>query len=230
MTDQNPVLHPKAKNAKPQGQLASMLQNRGWDEYGGVGGEISRSSSAPPTQLLMPNNDFGDIPQANGGFYAKPGQNGLSATAAQQNWGLWGGNSPGARQEQNLYAPKPATSATRASAWSNPSPLRPLPDTASPLRRTFDSQNDYGNMAPGLVRPKSVNPSYRDNVQDSHDDEMRMKALLNAALDSREDLFEGPIPRAASTPPSRLQFANPRFSKDHQQEVAYQMQHLALNN
>lgn len=59
-----------------------------------------------------------------------------------------------------------------------------------------------------------------------------MKALLNAALDSREDLFDGPIPRAASTPPSRLQFNNPKFSnsKEHQQDIAYAMQNLALNN
>jgi hypothetical protein len=87
-------------------------------------------------------------------------------------------------------------------------------------------------MAPGLVRPKSVNPSYRDTLDSTNDDEIRMKALLNAALDSKEDLFDGPIPRAASTPPSRLQFQNPKFqsSKEHQQDIAYAMQNMALNN
>ena len=87
-------------------------------------------------------------------------------------------------------------------------------------------------MAPGLVRPKSVNPSYRDTLDSTNDDEIRMKALLNAALDSREDLFDGPIPRAASTPPSRIQFQNPKFqnNKEHQQDIAYAMQNMALNN
>lgn len=82
-----------------------------------------------------------------------------------------------------------------------------------------------------MIRPKSVNQaSYRDPVLDtSQDDEIRMKALLNAALDSREDLFDGPIPRAASTPPSRLQFQNSRFPKE-QQDIAYAMQNLALHN
>lgn len=56
MNDQNPVIHnPKAKTAKPQGQLASLMQSRWGDDFGPAG-EISRSSSAPPTQLLMQNN------------------------------------------------------------------------------------------------------------------------------------------------------------------------------
>lgn len=65
-----------------------------------------------------------------------------------------------------------------------------------------------------------------------------MKTLLNAALDSREDVFNGPIPRAASTPPTRLQFANPRFppagqdygnQQQQQQDIAYAMQNMELN-
>ena len=57
MNDQNPVIHnPKAKAAKPQGQLASLMQSRWGDDFGPAAGEINRSSSAPPTQLLMQNN------------------------------------------------------------------------------------------------------------------------------------------------------------------------------
>ncbi|KAJ3034242.1 hypothetical protein HK097_004568, partial [Rhizophlyctis rosea] len=56
MDDINAVHQPKAKN-QPQGQLAALLQTRvNWDfENNGVPSkDISRSNSAPPTQIMMP--------------------------------------------------------------------------------------------------------------------------------------------------------------------------------
>jgi hypothetical protein len=51
MNEHSVLLNPKAKSSKPQGQLAAMLQSRGWDENQLIGSEINRSSSAPPTNL-----------------------------------------------------------------------------------------------------------------------------------------------------------------------------------
>jgi hypothetical protein len=56
MNQQQFAVEDSNKKNKPQGQLAAMLQSRGWDDYSLAGGEINRSSSAPPTQLRMQNN------------------------------------------------------------------------------------------------------------------------------------------------------------------------------
>jgi hypothetical protein len=53
-----------------------------------------------------------------------------------------------------------------------------------------------------------------------------MKALLNAAMDSREDLFPSPIPRAASTPPTRLQHARLAVPTS---DLAYSVQAMDIN-
>ncbi|KAJ3285843.1 mRNA binding protein puf3 [Borealophlyctis nickersoniae] len=56
MDDMGGQVHqPKAKN-QPQGQLAALLQSRMNWEFDGVGfqKDISRSSSAPPTQIMLP--------------------------------------------------------------------------------------------------------------------------------------------------------------------------------
>ncbi|KAI8908611.1 hypothetical protein BC831DRAFT_517875, partial [Entophlyctis helioformis] len=60
MGDHQPNVHqPKAKNQQPQGELAALLQSRGaWDpeDFALPAKDISRSSSAPPTQLMMPQD------------------------------------------------------------------------------------------------------------------------------------------------------------------------------
>lgn len=58
------------------------------------------------------------------------------------------------------------------------------------------------------------------------EDELRMKALLNAVMDSREDLFPSPIPRAASTPPVRLQHARLAIPAS---DLAYSVQAMDIN-
>ncbi|KAJ3402223.1 hypothetical protein HDV05_008661, partial [Chytridiales sp. JEL 0842] len=54
--DASTVFQPKAKTQQPQGQLAAFLRGRLDWEFDGVGSakDINRSSSAPPTQILMP--------------------------------------------------------------------------------------------------------------------------------------------------------------------------------
>lgn len=83
-----------------------------------------------------------------------------------------------------------------------------------------------GNVYPTSNQPIPVQkPGYHDF---DGDDEIRMKQLLRATLDSKEDLFSSPIPRAASTPPTRLQFANPRFPPA--QDETYGMQNLNMSD
>jgi hypothetical protein len=75
-------------------------------------------------------------------------------------------------------------------------------DGMSPLRNKNMLHQEF---IPSFQKPKSA-MGYRDamNFETDRDDELRMKAMLNAAMDSREDLFPSPILRASSTPPTRL--------------------------
>ena len=72
---------PQPENKKPRGQLAAMLQNRGWEQDFELGQDINRSSSAPPLNLLQEQFDdqqFMD-PRLSRPAYS-PGPN---------NWNLW---------------------------------------------------------------------------------------------------------------------------------------------
>merc|ERR1719223_806757 len=89
---------------KPQGQLAAMLQSRGWDETALKGEEINRSSSAPPTQLRNENFEEASGYESSG----TPGQK--PQIPANNNWNLWGppANAKGkTAREPQLFAPNP---------------------------------------------------------------------------------------------------------------------------
>jgi hypothetical protein len=77
---------------------------------------------------------------------------------------------------------------------------------------------------PAFAKPKSA-LGFREivSIENSNDEELRMKALLNAAMDSRDDLFPNPIPRAASTPPTRL------LSRAPKDDLSLGLQDLDLN-
>jgi hypothetical protein len=99
-------------------------------------------------------------------------------------------------EQTAFYAPNPVRG--RMANWGRleqPSPLR----TSSAM----DGQFRFDEFIPAFPKPKSA-MGFRDPIAYDTNDELRMKALLNAAMDSREDLFPSPIPRAASTPPTRL--------------------------
>lgn len=81
----------------------------------------------------------------------------------------------------------------------------------------------YRDQISGPPGMKPASNQFRDF---DNEDEIRMKQMLQHALDPRDDLFGGPIPRASSTPPARLQFAAPstRYSQD-----TLGMQNLDIN-
>jgi hypothetical protein len=63
--------------------------------------------------------------------------------------------------------------------------------------------------------PPGMKPASNQFRDYDNEDEIRMKQMLQHALDPRDDLFGGPIPRSSSTPPTRLQFAAPsRYAQD----------------
>ncbi|KAI8895622.1 armadillo-type protein [Globomyces pollinis-pini] len=241
------------KNNIPKGQLAQMLQSRGaWDDFK-IQNDISRSNSAPPTPLNDSNDEERDSTgntDYNGAFYNQSSRvlPRIAATnnyQAGQSWGLWAPPANSAQNDQMLFssfdkeqagaspalfAPNPVVS-SRMGNWNDSSRGVGSPDM-SPLRNNAESEKNDFLRQPNLIRPKSSN-HYRDpaHFADSQEDELRMKALLNAALDShsREDLFATPIPRAASTPPSRL-FNNGNRQQPVPIDVMYSMQNMELND
>ncbi|KAJ3273912.1 mRNA binding protein puf3 [Terramyces sp. JEL0728] len=260
--DQQQFFTPKAKNQQPKGQLAAMLQSKGgWDDFSSTGQDINRSSSAPPSQLIMQDNNFADFEEddlRNNPEYAKYyHQNSRLQPRMQppnyapaQSWQLWA--PPGMSKTDNfagyektqvtiafiqsptLFAPNAVNSASKMNpSWGTNSPLRGIPNQEmmnSPLRQNLTDLDteQYPRASSVLSRPKSSNQNFIDHY-DTQEDEIRMTALLNAALDSQDNVFASPIPRAASTPPTRLQFA-PSKREPTAQEIIYGIQNMDVKD
>lgn len=125
-----------------------------------------------------------------------------------------------------FFNPNPSRNNSNWSRLENPSPLRSnsAADGGSPLRNKMANPMDEDFL--GSFGGTKASPVYLDQEL-GQDDELRMKALLNAALDSREDLFPSPVPRAASTPPSRL-FSNSR--PQNPSDLAFSIKNLDIND
>jgi hypothetical protein len=89
-------------------------------------------------------------------------------------------------------------------------------ETKSPLRPKFHDPEGVYLAANGFPEQKQ-------------EDELRMKVLLNSALDSKDAYFHSPIPRASSTPPVRLNFAYGRHSNVPDIHVEEAFRNLNVN-
>ena len=100
------------------------------------------------------------------------------------------------------------------SPWS---PLRGNETQTSPYRQTL-IENERQKFYASAVNYGQTNNNNNVDSQEHTMDELRMRALLHAAIDAKD-----PVQRAASTPPTRLQLANPRSQSPDLDQAFNQM-------